>query len=257
MSLKHRAPILSLGFLAILISITASAQTLTGCEKTRTISVHMSALDQPFFLNRLGALMPEGQVYALDRDIEAKKCPSGQSGCKPTKGNAQLRASKRPRPIVLRANKGDCLAIHFTNLLADAPANQPGIEGVQSTTRQASVHVAGMQVVRTIRDDGSYVGVNGRSTVPPGSSITYLLRATEEGTFLLNSEGAAWGGLDQPNDGAQVTAGLFGAVNVEPAGSGCAARSSTTSCCRRSITPRATTDSARSGSRSSTSTPRS
>jgi len=216
MSLKHRALILSLGLVLILGTVAASAQT-TGCEKARTITVHMSALDQPFFLNRLGALMPEGMVFALDRDIVPISCPKGQQ-CKPSKGNARLNYAKRPRPIVLRANRGDCLSIHFTNLLSDAPANQPNIKGVQPSTRQASVHVAGMQVVQTIKDDGSYVGVNPRSTVAPGQSITYVLRATEEGTFLLNSEGAAWGGLDQPNDGAQVTAGLFGAVNVEPAG---------------------------------------
>ena len=74
-----------------------------------------------------------------------------------------------------------------------------------------------MQLVNTIDDDGSFVGVNGNSLAAPGTSKTYLLRATAEGTFLLNSEGAPWGGLNQPNDGAQVTAGLFGAVNVEPA----------------------------------------
>jgi hypothetical protein len=217
MSTKRHGLALSLGILVVLVSIAASAQKVECPPPARTITVNMSALDQPFFLNRLGALMPEGMVYALDRDIQASTCPKGQT-CKPSKGNARLRDSKRPRPIVLRANQGDCLAIHFTNLLADAPANQPGIKGVQPSTRQASVHVAGMQVVRTIRDDGSYVGVNQRSTVAPGSSITYLIRATEQGTFLLNSEGAAWGGLDLPNDGAQVTAGLFGAVNVEPPG---------------------------------------
>jgi len=77
MSLKHRALILSLGLVLILGTVAASAQT-TGCEKARTITVHMSALDQPFFLNRLGALMPEGMVFALDRDIVPISCPKGQ-----------------------------------------------------------------------------------------------------------------------------------------------------------------------------------
>ena len=33
-------------------------------------------------------------------------------------GAVMLRDGKRPRPIVLRVNEGDCLEIHFTNLLA-------------------------------------------------------------------------------------------------------------------------------------------
>ena len=33
-------------------------------------------------------------------------------------GNVRLRSDKRPRPIVLRMNSGDCLRITFTNLLS-------------------------------------------------------------------------------------------------------------------------------------------
>src|ERR1051325_11438937 len=209
------------GISLLLACLPAVAQTPPppnpGC--TRTVTAKVSAFDYPFFLNRLGAMMPEGMVYALNRDIVPLSCPYGTGNCKPSKGNAWLRPGKRARPLVLRVNKGDCLSIQFTNLLADAPANQPGIKGVQPATRYASIHVAGMQVVSTMNDDGSFVGVNGNSIAAPGETKTYLLRATEEGTFLLNSEGAAWGGLNFPNDGAQVTAGLFGAVNVEPAGS--------------------------------------
>ena len=184
-----------------------------GCD--RLITAKVFALDQPYFLNRLGAMLPEGMVYALERDVVASSCPSGQT-CKPSKGNARLRFGKRPRPIVLRANVGDCLSIEFTNLLSDVPADENGIKGVQPSTRWASIHVAGMQNLNSISDDGSFVGVNPNSLVPPGGQRTYVLKATAEGTFLLNSEGAAWGGLNQPNDGAQVTAGLFGCVNVEP-----------------------------------------
>jgi hypothetical protein len=197
----------------LLVTLPAAAQSTGGTSEGcgRTITAKVAALDAPFFLNRLGAMLPEGMVYALERDIvRVDSCPTGQ-WCP----RARLREGKRPRPLVLRVNVGDCLSIQFTNLLSDTPA--PYNEGIQTATRYASVHVAGMQVVRTIDDDGSFVGVNGSSIAAPGESKTYLLRATQEGTFLLNSEGAAWGGLDQPIDGAQVTAGLFGAVNVEPA----------------------------------------
>jgi hypothetical protein len=210
MSFDRRRLALFLGVVFLVLTHSATAQSADPC--TRTITAKVAALDAPFFLNRLGAMMPEGMVFALERDIvRVDSCPAGQ-WCP----RARLREGKRPRPMVLRANVGDCLSIQFTNLLTDVPA--PYNVGVQPATRYASVHVAGMQLVKTIDDDGSFVGVNGNSLVAPGASKTYLLRATAEGTFLLNSEGAAWGGLNQPNDGAQVTAGLFGAVNVEPAG---------------------------------------
>jgi hypothetical protein len=178
----------------------------SGCD--RTITARVVAIDQPFLVNRLGAAMPEGMVFALERDV----VPKSGTGTTLTHGNVMLRAGKRPRPIVLRANVGDCLAITFRNLLSDTAVS------TQPATRYASVHVAGMQMVNTILDDGSFVASNANSTIPPDDTkyITYVLRATEEGTFLLNSEGAAFGGNNQPNDGAQVTAGLFGAVNVQP-----------------------------------------
>ncbi len=209
---KHRVPSFVLFIAALLIGLPSSAQQKTGgnqppagCE--RTVWVDMVAIDQPFLVNRLGASMPEGMMYALRRDVVPK------SGNGPlTQGNVMLRPDKRPRPIVLRANVGDCLAITFQNLLAKNPTS------TQPATRNASVHVAGMEVAQTINDDGSYVASNGNSTVAPGVTIHYMLRATAQGTFILNSEGAAFGGNNQPNDGAQVTAGLFGMVNVEPKG---------------------------------------
>src|SRR6185295_7166947 len=51
--------------------------------------------------------------------------------------------------------------------------------------------------------------------VPPGGSIDYLLYAPQEGTYVLHSMGAPVGG---EADGGSISAGLFGAVNVEPAG---------------------------------------
>jgi hypothetical protein len=194
----------------VLLVLTALPLAAQSVECKRTITANVSAFDQPFLVNRLGAMMVEGMVYALDRDtVPVTSCPAG-TWCP----RARLRDGKRARPLVLRANVGDCLSIHFSNLLADTPA--PYNTGVQPATRSASIHVAGMQLVKSIRDDGSNVGVNASSTIAPGQTITYVLRATQEGTYLLNSEGAPFGGLNLPNDGAQVSAGLFGGVNVEP-----------------------------------------
>ena len=211
----RRSLVLSLGVFLLALSIPALAEE----PCSRNITANVVAIDAPFFLNRLGAQLPEGMVFALERDVvKNTTCKAGQ-WCP----RAFLRADKRPRPIVLRANIGDCLTINFTNLLSDVPRAGSG----QPATRYTSFHVAGMQLVSSIRDDASYTGVNPSSIVPTGKDpnvvapeqkITYKLRATAEGTFLINSMGAAWGGQDFPVDGAQQTAGLFGAINVEPKG---------------------------------------
>src|SRR4051795_11384866 len=76
----------------------------------RTVLADVVAFDQVFFWNRLGAVQPQGMMYALRRDVVPI------SGTELTPGNVQLRPGKRPRPLVLRVNAGDCLQIEFQNL---------------------------------------------------------------------------------------------------------------------------------------------
>src|SRR6476660_8586541 len=114
----------------------------------RMLQADVVALDQVFFWNRLGAVQPQGMMFALRRDVV-----STSGGTTLTAGNVQLRPGKRPRPMVLRMNVGDCLQINFQNLLANAPVDQE-----QPATRWASVHVVGMQLRNSISDDGSNVG---------------------------------------------------------------------------------------------------
>uniref|UniRef100_UPI001177A73E hypothetical protein n=1 Tax=Crenothrix polyspora TaxID=360316 RepID=UPI001177A73E len=133
--------------------ITSFAQAAT-CERTLTADV--VALDQAFFWNRLGAVQPQGMMYALMSDVVSV------SGDALTPGNVQLRPDKRPRPLVLRMNVGDCLAINFTNLLATSPKDQQ-----QPATRTASVHVMGLDLVGGIGSDGSNVGSNTSSLAAP------------------------------------------------------------------------------------------
>ena len=205
-----RRPILFV-FIALLFFVSMASAAPPGCD--RVVKADVVAIDQPYFLNRLGAAMAEGMMFALKRDV----VPA--DGSKPLgPGNAMLRPDKRPRPMVLRANVGDCLQITFTNLLANAPVSGT----TQPATRQASFHAAGMELVGTIDDDGSFVGANPNALAPavaPGNTKTYLIRATKEGPFLANTMGAVFAGENLPNDGAQQTAGLFGAVNVQPKGS--------------------------------------
>ena len=199
-----------------LLSGQGIAQT---CKETFTAEV--VALDQPFFYNRLGALNANGMMYALRRDVVDKTTDLPESaGGVLLPGNVMLRPDKRPRPIVLRMNAGSCLEISFTNLLSSAPfiANVPGIGQVddQPITREASIHVNGMQLVGSIASDGSFVGRNASSLARPGESKTYKFFAEYENTYLLYSMGATVGG---EGGAGTITFGLFGAVNVEPAGS--------------------------------------
>ena len=107
--------------LALLAVSGAQAQTSppTTCE--RTVKADVVALDQALIYNRLGAINPAGMIYALKRDVVAIDPSKGLVA-----GNVQLRPGKRPRPVALRLNVGDCIQIMFTNLLAPDPANVPG-----------------------------------------------------------------------------------------------------------------------------------
>ncbi|HEX6095409.1 MAG TPA: copper oxidase [Thermoanaerobaculia bacterium] len=188
--------------LALLLigGVPASAQILT-CS--RTIRAEVVALDQVFFWNRLGAVQPQGMMYALKRDVVAVDPAKGLVA-----GNVRLRADKRPRPLVLRMNVGDCMQVTFTNLLAHAP-----VDDQQPVTRAASVHVVGMQLVGSIASDGSNVGNNASSLALPDQTRIYTFYAEREGGYLMHSMGAMTGG---EGDGGQINPGLFGAVTVQP-----------------------------------------
>ncbi|HEX6183860.1 MAG TPA: hypothetical protein VFZ44_08130, partial [Pyrinomonadaceae bacterium] len=172
----------------------------------RVITADVVALDQPIVYNRLGAMNPGGMMFALRNDVQPIDSSSGLVA-----GNVRLKEYKRPRPLTLRMNVGDCLQILFQNLLSAIRTDED-----QPNTRSASVHVAGLQLVGGIGDDGSNVGENPSSLVSPGGSAVYTLYAEREGSHLLYSTAATTGGQ---GDGGSIAMGLFGAVNVEPKGS--------------------------------------
>jgi hypothetical protein len=193
---------------AIPYDYTAPTSAPYPCE--RTIKASVVAFDQVFFWNRLGAIQPQGMIYALRHNVVPIDWRRGL-----VPGNVRLRADKRPRPLVLRMNVGDCLQIDFQNLLNPTPVDEE-----QPATRTASIHVVGLQAVNDIRDDGSNVGKNPPpgGLVKPGEKITYTLYAdgnAKEGTHLMYSTAATTTG---EGNGGQLPPGLFGAVNVEPRG---------------------------------------
>ncbi|HEU0054617.1 MAG TPA: multicopper oxidase domain-containing protein, partial [Longimicrobium sp.] len=189
--------------LALLAALLGAHELQAQCTTANTIAADVVAIDQYIWYNRLGARAPDGMMYALEQDLRSS------SGGAATFADHKLRDGKRPRPLVLRVNAGSCLQINFKNWMST------GSIGEQPGTKAASVHVIGMQVVRNMEDDGSNVGKNTSSLVEPGGSRTYLLWAEKEGTYLLYSTAQTTGG---EGDGGQIAKGLFGAVNVEPAG---------------------------------------
>lgn len=189
----------------VLLSFLSLSQSLQAQSCARTITAEVVAFDQVFFWNRLGAVQPQGMMFALRRDVVAI------TGATPGPGNVRLRPDKRPRPIVLRMNVGDCLRITFRNWL---DANRRDDD--QSNTRWASVHVVGLNWTTGEADDGSFVGENNNSLVNVGGTAVYTLHGEREGEHVLYSAGALAGGQ---GDGGHVNSGLFGAVLVEPQGS--------------------------------------
>src|SRR5258707_15858369 len=69
-----------------------------------------------------------------------------------------------------------------------------------------------MEWASATTDDGLLVGTNPSSLASPGAARQYQLYVKNEGTFLLYTMG------DTSTQGDQLARGLFGALNVEPAG---------------------------------------
>jgi hypothetical protein len=104
------------------LALTA-ALPLMGAERqcAHTTYADVVALDQAFYNNRMGAFQAGGMVFALRRDVVSNETgvPDPHGALKP--GLVMVRPDKRPRPIVLRVDVGDCLEVSFQNLLAPLP----------------------------------------------------------------------------------------------------------------------------------------
>ena len=211
------------------------------CNPENTVSAYVVALEQVYFYNRFGAFNPGGMLYALRRDVvvstddneselvDGKAIPLEPKSLldKRLAGNVRLRPDKRPRPIVLRVNEGQCLKVVFTNLLSPErdgeehvidpeTGREISIDSDEPATRSASIHVNGLELSGSIASDGTNVGFNESSLAAPGETKIYTWHAKAEGGYLLYSMAAAAGG---EGDGGQLGLGLFGSVNVEPHGS--------------------------------------
>ncbi|MGA0878766.1 MAG: hypothetical protein ACO3SP_06565, partial [Ilumatobacteraceae bacterium] len=154
---------------------------------------------------------PNGMTFVLQRDKEAMinwAVPLNPDATLDPAANRRL----RPRPLVLRANVGECVEITLTNELD--PLNMGPF--LPTIDPRVSMHAFGVSYAPN-NGDGSAVGNNSDSTVGVGESITYYWRApSSEGTYLFRDMGMPAGAA---KDGGGAEHGLYGALAVEPAGS--------------------------------------
>ncbi|GHE20906.1 hypothetical protein [Halomonas urumqiensis] len=198
--------------LAASINLAHGATTDAQCQRTLTADV--VAFNQPYFYNRLGAVAPTGQIFALRGDVVDANGKFLDQGGSAIAGQVHLREDKRPRPLTLRMNVGDCLEVHFQNLLDPDRENVSGGEDLPSD-RHVGIAVTGLNAVNSITDIGMAVGANQDATVAPGDSRTYTFHAEGEGGYLLYDGAVTWAG--ESTSGSR-SHGLFGAVNVQPVG---------------------------------------
>ena len=248
-TLRHSvvAAMAALGWVSLQPQANAAAPASASCRNN--VHANVVSLEQAYAYNRYGAFNPGGLIYTLRRDVvqsEAASPGASSSGEDATAapaissepdlahdcvlaGRVTLRGDKRPRPLVLRVNEGDCLEVRFTNLLTpmqdgENPFTDPvsgrttKVEAEEPATRRASMHVNGLEYAGGIGFDGVQVGRNPSSLVAPGEMLRYLWYGRKEGGYLLYSMGRPAGG---EGDGGRQGFGLFSSLKVEPAGSAC------------------------------------
>lgn len=185
---------------------------------------NVSAINHDIVYNDAGDHDPNGVMYVLDEDVQAVQ--SGQ---------------KEPEPLVIRANKGDCIEVTLTNQLDpnkmtphcfeaiepgqlattagntfpecidEPPGDEANVPGFQPFPVSSRVSLNPKGVDYHIGSDGAHVGFNFDSTVGPGESITYRWFAPDEfgiGVFQ-----------DRADVQNHLHHGLYGALVIEPQGS--------------------------------------
>lgn len=165
-----------------------------GCRPgapVRSYAVAAIPVDLP--LNAHGDHVPQGFMYVLEEELPAVR----EQERRPWPERAAHGLHDEPiQPLVLRANVGECLRVHFTNRL-DSGSASLRIEGLSATVSSPAR------------------GFVPSTSVPPAQGLTYVFSLPEsaeaEGLYLLH---------DAEEGGARETRGLFGALVLEPAGAG-------------------------------------
>jgi FtsP/CotA-like multicopper oxidase with cupredoxin domain len=151
----------------------------------RTFSINAIRLN--IVINKAGEHNPDGLLYVLEEDEDAVRALVDANPFTPVDA---------VRPLVIRANAGDCIEVKFKNKL-DFPA---------------SIHIQGVQY-DVIKSNGTAAGNNYSSVVQPGKKIKYRWYADREGVFYFSD----LGNPVADETGSNVH-GLWGALIVEAPG---------------------------------------
>ncbi|MGA9773515.1 MAG: copper oxidase [Blastocatellia bacterium] len=140
-----------------------------------TVTANVVAFDQILTYNRFGSFDPGGMMFALKRDVVPIIAANGL-----TAGNVQLRGNKRPRPIVLRVNEGDCLLVNFTNWLDPVRAHVEQLQFLNQPNRRPYYDVTPFFGPVEDQIDGSV-----RKILPLGAG-TYQVKQTSPTVEVLD-----------------------------------------------------------------------
>lgn len=162
-----------------------------------TRKYHIVAIQKDIVYNRFGDHDPNGLMFVLQHEEKAV-----------------LNGTTEPKPLIIRANAGDCVEITLTNHIfkpiADDKHPEVPVDVPYPPSNRVSLH-AQLLKYDVLGSDGATVGFNPDQTIAPGESIIYRWYADLElGTCMLTGFG------DIRNHRHH---GLFGAIIVEPTGS--------------------------------------
>jgi hypothetical protein len=155
-------------------------------------SFDVQAIDVDIPLNRFGDHDPLGKMYVLSSQVAAVRAEEQSRHI-----SIGLKDNDPIEPLIIRANLGDCVEIHFTN---------------NATGGDYGAHIDGLAF--NADSSGDNIGSNAPSSVAQGQSRTYRFWVPRD----PDMEGAHY---LRPGPGFrdQVSHGLFGSLSVEPAGS--------------------------------------
>lgn len=157
-------------------------------EKRNVREFFIEAIELPIVYNKYGDHDPDGLMYVLQRDADRIRKRAFENFRQDVP-----QPYEEVMPLVIRANKGDEIKVHFRHQL----------------NRRLSIHVQGLAYdVQT--SDGANVGFNQDSTTD--NEITYTWYAENEGVYLFHDMADA----RSSEEGTNIH-GLFGAIIVEPA----------------------------------------
>jgi manganese oxidase len=179
----------SYGPMAAAVAPAPTTSCLTGGPANRTYDV--TALDVNIPVNRFGDHDPAGKMFALTTQLPAITAQAASQ-------QVSIGLHDDPiQPLVIRANEGDCVEIHFTN---------------KASGGSFGMHIDGLEF--NVSGSGDSIGSNSNSAAALNASKTYRFsipndRRLEGGHYIHPGPGTR----------AAVDHGLFGALVVEPPGS--------------------------------------